>query len=433
MATVLIDNVFLLPMDGRGGVEHARVLVEGSQIVYAGPQGPLPEGFSPELTIDGRGGVVLPGLVNCHTHAAMTLLRGYADDLPLRRWLAEAVWPVEERMEEEDIYWGTLLACVEMIRGGVTAFADMYFFMEAAARAVERSGLRASLSRGLIGSGPGAEKGLRENRELAQKWHGAAGGRITVMLGPHAPYTCPPAYLAQVAEASAELGVGVHIHLAETLTEIKEIKEKYGTTPVDLLARTGLLDRPVLAAHCVHLDREDIAILAAKKVAVAHNPESNMKLGSGIAPVPGLLAAGVLVGLGTDGAASNNDLDLFGEMRSAALVAKVASLDPTVLPASRVLHMATAGGAAALGLSGCGVLAPGSRADLILVNFHQPHLTPQHDPAAHLVYAARASDVVLTMVDGRILQRDGCCTTIDEEEVMARAAERAARLVEGSR
>ncbi|HUW63510.1 MAG TPA: amidohydrolase [Spirochaetia bacterium] len=429
MGTVLINNVFLLPMDGRGVVEDAQVLVSGSSIVYAGSAGPLPEGFVPERTIDGQGGVVMPGLVNCHTHAAMTLLRSYADDLPLMRWLNEAVWPLEDRMEGEDIYWGTLLCCLEMIRGGVTTFADMYFFMDEAARAVERSGLRASLSRGLIGNGPTAEKGLVESRELVQRWHGAADGRITVMLGPHAPYTCPPSYLARVIELSGELGVGIHIHLAETLAEVTEIKEKYGTTPVDLMLKTGLFERPVLAAHCVHLTPDDIAVLAAHKVGVAHNPESNMKLGSGIAPVNALLQAGVRVGIGTDGAASNNDQDIFGEMRSAALLAKVAALDPTVLPAPQVLHMATAGGAAALGLAGTGVLAPGYRADLILVNIHQPHLTPRHDLAAHLVYAARAADVILTMVDGSILWADGRFTTLDPEEVMAQANKRAGRLV----
>lgn len=430
MAKILITNIFLLPMDGRGVVRNAQVMVDGPTIVYAGPAegSPVgPEGF--ERIIDGHGGVVLPGLVNCHTHAAMTLLRSYADDLPLMRWLSEAVWPLEDRMEGEDIYWGTLLGCLEMIRGGVTSFADMYFFMDDAARAVERCGLRAVLSRGLIGNGPTAQKGLDESRELAAKWHGAADGRITVMLGPHAPYTCPPEYLAKVIELSAQLDLGIHIHLAETLAEIAEIKEKYKTTPVDLMLKTGLFDRPVLAAHCVHLTPDDINILAANNVGVAHNPESNMKLGSGIAPVGAMLAAGVRVGIGTDGAASNNDQDLFGEMRSAALLAKVAALDPTVLPAAQVLHMATRGGAEALGLTGAGVLSPGCKADLILVDIHQPHLTPLHDLTAHLVYAARASDVVLTMVDGCILWEQGRFTTLDGEEVMARVNERTARLV----
>lgn len=429
MGTILIDNISLLPMDGRPPVAKARVLVNEATISYAGPAADCPESIVPDETIDGRGGVVLPGLVNCHTHAAMTLLRGYADDLPLMRWLTEAVWPVEERLTGEDVYWGTLLACLEMIAGGVTTFADMYFFMDDVARAVESSGMRASLSRGLIGNGPGAEKGLAEGAELVRKWHRAGDGRITVMLGPHAPYTCPPSYLERVAGMSADLGVGIHIHLAETRTEVAEIREKYGATPVEAVARTGLLDRPVLAAHCVHPAGGDLAILAAKKVAVAHCPESNMKLGSGIAPVKALLEAGVPVGLGTDGAASNNDQDLFGEMRAAALLAKVAQGDPTVLPAHRVLEMATSDGAAALGLTGVGAIAPGNRADLILVDFQRPHLTPRHDVAAHLVYAARSADVALTMVDGRILWRDGRFTTLDAEGIMAEAGRRAARLV----
>lgn len=428
---LLIKGVTVVPVTGPEEViPDGAVAVKEGEIVYVGPAGGVPENFRADKILGGPGMVALPGLVNAHTHAAMSLFRSYADDLPLMKWLEEAIWPLEQKLIAEDIYWGTLLACAEMLLGGTTTFADMYFFMDRVAAAVEKSGIRACLSRGLIGIIPNAEKALKESREFIREWHGKANGRITCMLGPHAPYTCPPDYLRKVMALAAELGVGIHIHLAETRQEVERIQKEYGRSPVALMAEIGLLDFPVLAAHCVHLSPEDIATLAAKGTAVAHNPESNMKLASGVAPVTKLLEAGVTVALGTDGPASNNNLDMFEEMRSAALLQKVATENPEALPAYTVLEMATLGGARALGLGDkIGSLEPGKRADIILLNLRRPHLYPPHDVVAHIVYAARAGDVDTVVVDGQVVVEAGRLLTLDLDAVLDNACQCALRLV----
>ncbi len=431
MSKILIQGPAVITMEGPGRIyEDGEIAVSGDSIVSAGPRGSAPEGFVARKVIDGSGMVALPGLVNCHTHAAMTLLRSYADDMPLMKWLNEKIWPVENRLRPEDVYWGTMLCCLEMIKSGTTAFADMYFEMDRVARAVEQSGMRASLARGMVGVGPDARKAIDESLSFVREWHGAAGGRIKVMFGPHAPYTCPPEYLQQVTELAADYNVGIHIHVAETKDEVEQIHANYHKSPVKHLQATGLFKVPVLAAHCVHVDEEDIEILAAEKVKVAHCPESNMKLASGISPVTGLLKAGVLVGLGTDGAASNNNLDLLEEMRTAALLQKVATGDPMVLPAYETLQMATWKGAQALGLSGVGQLKAGMKADVILVNYQRPHLCPRHDLVADLVYAAQSADVETVIINGEVVMEDRTVLTMDEEEVMAGARHCALRLVE---
>jgi len=431
MSKILIQGPAVITMEGPGRIyEDGEIAVSGDSIVSAGPRGSAPEGFVARKVIDGSGMVALPGLVNCHTHAAMTLLRSYADDMPLMKWLNEKIWPVENRLRPEDVYWGTMLCCLEMIKSGTTAFADMYFEMDQVARAVEQSGMRASLARGMVGVGPDARKAIDESLSFVREWHGAAGGRIKVMFGPHAPYTCPPEYLQQVTELAADYNVGIHIHVAETKDEVEQIYANYNKSPVKHLQATGLFKVPVLAAHCVHVDEEDIEILAAEKVKVAHCPESNMKLASGISPVAGLLKAGVLVGLGTDGAASNNNLDLLEEMRTAALLQKVAAGDPMVLPAYETLQMATWKGAQALGLSGVGQLKAGMKADVILVNYQRPHLCPRHDLLANLVYAAQSADVETVIINGEVVMEDRRVLTLDEEEIMAGARHCALRLVE---
>ena len=322
MSRLLIKDCIVVPMekraDDKGDLYYpGEIAIEGSFIRHVGRPGTIGADFRPDRVLDGRGLVALPGLVNAHTHAAMTLLRGYADDLPLMQWLEEKIWPLEGKLNSKDVYWGTKLATLEMLRAGITAFADMYFFMEDAARAVEESGIRACLSRGLIGLGDQPEKGLEENIDLIEKWHQQAHGRITVMLGPHAPYTCPPAYLKKVLKIAEEYQVGLHIHLAETEEEVRRIEGQYGKRPVELMEEVGLFQRQVLAAHCVHVNEKEIQILADARVGVVHNPESNMKLASGIAPVPEMIQAGIEVALGTDGAASNNNLEIFGEMSAA--------------------------------------------------------------------------------------------------------------------
>ncbi|MEW6448016.1 MAG: amidohydrolase [Bacillota bacterium] len=428
---ILIKGVTVIPVTGADKIiRDGAVAVQDGEIVYVGPSGGVPEGFDEAEVYGGPDMVALPGFVNAHTHAAMTLFRSYADDLPLMKWLEDSIWPLEAKLSGEDVYWGTLLACAEMLLGGTTTFADMYFFMDRVAAAVKECGIRASLSRGLIGVAPNGQRALTESREFIREWHGKADGRITCMLGPHAPYTCPPEYLKKVVSLAEELGVGVHIHVAETKQEIDVIYQQHGCSPVVLLERTGLLDLPVLAAHCVHLSAEDIEILAKKGTAVAHSPESNMKLASGIAPVTKLLGAGVTVGVGTDGAASNNNLDMLEEMRAAALLQKVANNDPEALPAYTALEMATIGGARALGLGDIiGTIEAGKRADIILLNLRKPHLYPPHDIVAHVVYAAQAGDVDTVIVDGNVLVEAGWLRTVDTETVMDNARRCALRLV----
>ncbi|MDI3279905.1 MAG: amidohydrolase [Bacillota bacterium] len=447
MGRILITGGTVITADEEGRVfAPGDVAVDGEVIVYVGPplaregavedagaagpaSGTLPAGWRPERIIAAQGRLVLPGLINAHTHAAMTLLRGYAEDLPLMVWLQEKIFPAEARLTEEDIYWGTLLAQLEMIRSGTTAFADMYFGMAMVARAVEESGLRASLARGLIGISSEGERALEEAVSLVRSWHGAAGGRIRCLLGPHAPYTCPPAYLKKVMAEASKLGVGLHIHLAETREECEESRKSTGKSQIENLEELGFFELPVLAAHCVHLEPGDREILARRGVAVAHNPTSNLKLGNGIAPVAELLEAGVTVALGTDGAASNNDLDLFEELRLAALLQKGRTGDPAALPAAQAVSLATRMGAQALGLAGVvGELAPGRQADLILVRADSPRLTPVHDPLAAVVYAAHGDDVELTMVAGRVLYEGGRFLTLDEERIRREVERRAARL-----
>ncbi len=425
MSKIVIRNVDIITMTGEQNVIiGGEIAIEGNKLLFVGEKGSIPGDFIPEIEIDGSGTVAMPGFVNCHTHAAMTLLRGYADDLPLMEWLNNKIWPIEDKMLPEDIYYGSLLACLEMIKSGTTTFVDMYASMDQVAKAAEQSGLRAVLSRGLIGAAPNALQALEESKEFIKKHHNTANGRITTMLGPHAPYTCPPDYLEKVTEAAEELGVGIHIHLAETLTEHQDIVKQYGKTPIKHTADIGLFKYHTIAAHCVHVDDQDIQILAENNVGVAHNPESNMKLASGIAPVQKMLNAGVKVGLGTDGASSNNNLDMLEEMRTAALLHKVANMDPTVMPAYTALEMATFSGAKVLGMDGeIGQLKPGLKADVILVNFKAPHLYPHHDCCAHIVYAAQSADVQTVIIDGELVMQDRKVLTIDEEEVLNKAAE----------
>lgn len=426
---ILLDNIGLIPMsEEKRYVKNGYLIVEGQFIKEIGT-GSAPAGDY-ERIIDGRDRVALPGFVNSHTHAAMTLLRGYADDMPLMDWLENKIWPLEAKLSADDVYWGTMLAISEMLKSGTVCFADMYFFMDAAARAVENSGIRAVLSRGMVGVGPENEIAFSESRDMVEKWHGACNGRITCMLGPHAPYTCPPDYLERVMQLSDELEVGLHIHIAETKNELEDIGRTYGSSPVVHLDRLGLFERQVLAAHCVHVNCADIEILAAKQVGVAHNPESNMKLASGIAPVQQMLEAGIPVALGTDGASSNNNLDMLQEMRSASFLQKVHLMDSTAIPAWQALQMATTNGARALGLGDkIGQLKPGYKADLIIMSMKEPNMLPVYDPVSNIVYSAQAADVETVIVDGNILMENRVIKAFDEEEVLFRVKECARRLV----
>ncbi|ADY56596.1 5-methylthioadenosine/S-adenosylhomocysteine deaminase [Syntrophobotulus glycolicus DSM 8271] len=430
MAKYLIRGM-VLPMTGEHDFyPQGEIAVENDFIISVGPRGSKPDGFEPDQILDLQNDVIMPGLINTHTHAAMTMLRGYADDMPLMPWLEKKVWPFEEKLQGEDVYWGSKLAFAEMIKSGTTAMADMYFFMEDVARAVIDTGIRAVLARGIVALEK--ETGLRSlknNIELFEKYHGAGAGRIKVYFGPHAPYTCPGDVLRTVKKEADRLGTGIHIHLAETLTEVETIKEKYGLSPAKWLEQLDFFGGPVLAAHCVHLDEEEMDILRKNDVAVAHNPESNMKLNSGAAPVKALLDRGILVGIGTDGTSSNNDLDMFSEIRTASFLQKLVS-GPEALPAYTVLKMATVDGAKALGLDKVGMLKPGYKADLISVDFDQPHFYPRFSVVSHLVYCAKGNDVRTVMVDGCLLMADRQLFKIDQKEVCTETENRAKRIAE---
>ena len=428
---ILIKNCSIITMIEPDDVYSVgQIEIEGDRIAYAGTVRDTDVKF--DKVIDGSGMVALPGLINSHTHSSMSLMRGYGDDMPLMKWLKERIWPVEEGLTGEDVYWGAMLSIAEMLRSGTTAFADMYFFMEEVARAVSETGIRADLSIGMVSVSGDWKERIQNCKSFFSEWNGEAEGRINVSLGPHAPYTCVPDFLALVSDLAGELGAKIHIHLAETLDEVRQIKENYGKTPIEYARDAGLFEHRVLGAHCVHLTDDDMRIMKEYGVNAVHNPQSNMKLASGIAPVPAMLRAGLPVALGTDGASSNNNLDMIEEMRAASFLHKVNTMDPTVLPAYQGLEMATKNGAAVLGLDEeIGQIALGKKADIILVDFHKPHLCPRHDPAAHLVYAAQPSDVKTVIVDGKIIMEDRRVLTMDEEKVMYEAARCTKRLVSG--
>ncbi len=368
---------------------------------------------------DGSNRVYLPGLVNTHGHAAMSLLRGYSDDVSLQVWLEEKMWPIENAWGAEDIKWGTLLSIMEMIRGGTTTFVDMYSFMEEVAAVVDSSGMRGCLARGVIGLCPPdiQTAKLDEATAFAKAWHGKANGRITTMMSPHAPYTCPPDYIERIVAASKELNLPIHIHLSETAREVQGHINQYGKRPVAHLNELGVFDRPTLVAHAVHVTQEEIELFAAKGVHVSHNPGSNLKLASGIAPVPAMLKAGVRVSLGTDSSASNNNLDLFEEMRLAALLHKGVSGDPTAVPATAALRMGTIEGAKSIWIEDIGCLQPGMKADFIALDANQAHFQPQSDWISHIVYSANANDVTDVWVDGKQLMSNRVLLTVDEERI----------------
>lgn len=426
MAKILLKSVEYLASEGI--VKKADIAIEGSKILKIGSIKPE---WQPDKIIDCTNKLAIPGLVNTHTHAAMTLFRSYADDMQLMDWLQTKIWPAEANLTADDVYWGTQLAIAEMIKSGTTTFADMYFFMPEVAKAVEDTGIRAVLSRGMAGVAPTAQQALQESEEFYQQFNHSAEGRITVMLGPHAPYTCPPDYLDKVVSLAQKLGSEIHIHLSETIGEVEECKAKYGKSPIALMDELGVLDCGVLAAHCVHVSAEDIILMKKKNVRVAHNPGSNMKLASGVAPVPEMLKAGLCVGLGTDGAASNNNLDMLEEIRLAALLHKVNNNDPLAIPAKTAVALATEHGAKAVGLGNTvGKLAEGFKADIALFDMNKLHWYPRHDRLSLLTYSAAASDVDTVIINGKIVLENKQLTTIDEERLIEEVNRRGLRLVQ---
>lgn len=427
-STVLIKDATVVTMNDQNEViEKGNILIENNHITSV-TNADLNTASTAEV-ISGQGKVVIPGLINAHNHAAMSLFRSYADDYPLMEWLEKKIFPAEARLEPEDIYWGAQLAMLEMIRGGTTTFVDMYFYMEQTARACLESGMRAMLSQVFIGENavPGFNS-LEDVKSFTEQWNNAAGGRINTILGPHAPYTCSPEFLQKVLKATEDTRPLIHIHLSESRHEVDQSLEQYGKTPVAVMQEIGMFERKVLAAHCVHITDEDIEILSDNKVGIAHNPGSNMKLGNGVAPLTKLINKNALVGLGTDGPASNNNLDMFEEIRLATLLQKVINESPVSINAEQALALATCSGAKALKRDDIGVIEAGKKADLTIIDFNQPHLQPEGDPIANIVYSAAASDVETVIVDGKILFNQGEFLTLDREKIIHEANRRAKRL-----
>jgi len=364
----------------------------------------------------------MPGLINAHTHAAMTCFRGLADDLPLSVWLNDHIFPAEKKISGEWVYQGTLLACAEMILGGTTTFCDMYLFEDQVARAAHEAGMRALVGE-VIYDFPSPnyglpEQGLSFTKDLIRTWE--KDPLVSVAVEPHAVYTCTPSLLRACSEIAEEFQAPMIIHLSESQDEVRLVKELYGASPVVHMEKLGLLTEQLIADHCVVLDDGEMDLLAERGVSVVHNPESNMKLASGVAPVVELLARGVVVGLGTDGCASNNNLDMFAEMDTAAKLHKVHRLDPTVMEAKTVTQLAIKGGSRVLGLERqVGSLEPGKKADIIGLDLERPHLTPLYNIHSHLVYAASAADVTLTVINGRVVMRNREVFSLDVERVMA--------------
>lgn len=431
---LLISGDFVLTFnEGKEILENGVVAVASEEIVAVENSSDLGKEIKAKEELDASGCLVMPGLTNLHTHAAMTCFRGLADDLPLQEWLHGYIFPAEAtHVSEESVYWGTLLAVVEMIKSGTTTFCDGYFFEDGAARAVTASGIRAVVGQGVVDFPAPGIPDPRINLKAAEafvfRWQGKS-PRLVPSIFCHSPYACSPETLIGAKDICREHEILFQIHLAETQTELEETQQRYGHRPVDHLRNLGLLDAHTLCHHAVIVNDEEIELLASSGVGVSHNPESNMKLASGVAPLPKMLAAGAKVGLGTDGCASNNNLDIFQEMDTAAKIHKVHQGDPALSSAFQVAAMATNGGAAALGMSQVlGSLEPGKKADLIIIDLNQPHLTPMYDPCSHLVYAARGADVRDVIIDGSIVMRERQLLAVDEQEVMSKVREIAAAI-----
>jgi len=374
-----------------------------------------PEGFSAEKTIFGSGKMLIPGFVNAHTHASMTIFRNCADDLLFNDWLFGRIMPMEDNLNGDDCYWGTMLAIMEMLRTGTTSFIDMYYFTDYCARAILESGIRAVYSRGMAGDLATGEQKLRETLEEYDRWKGH--DNLGFMLAPHAPYTCDEGFQREVATEAKRRGLAINTHLSESLAEIDTIRERYGCSPIELFDKNGLLTDTTVAAHCVHVSDSDIELMAKRGVCVVTNPVSNLKLANGVAPVPKMLKAGVTVALGTDGAASNNSLNMFRELSMLTVLHKGINHDAQAISAREGFSIATRNGAMAIGRNDIGEIKPGNTADLVIINLDHPNMQPINNPVAALAYSANGSEVETVIVDGRILMENKDFLTIDADKV----------------
>lgn len=409
-------------------IEDAEILIEDQLIVYAGKRSEAPA-FEADETIDGHGALAMPGLCNMHTHTPMTLLRSIGSDLPLDRWLNEAIFPVEKHLTDDAVRAGTDLGILEMLRFGTTSFNDMYMHMDMEAEAVRDSGMRALLGHGVVDFDESCAD-LLPNIALIEKWNHAADDRIRVALAPHSEGATTQKVMEKIRDAAEAYKVPVHVHVSETKLDFDGSLERRGLTPPQYLEKLGMLEFPVLAAHCVWFTDEDIELFARRGTVILHNPVSNLKLASGIAPISKMLKAGCKVALGTDGVASNNNLNLWEEIKLMPMLQKGTTLDPTVVSPAQTIAAATSVGAKGMGYENLGLLKAGYLADLILVNVSEPHMLPCNDMESNLVYSVQGSDVCMTMVNGKVLYHNGVYTTLDAKLVMERAHKEAALLLE---
>ncbi|WFA09932.1 amidohydrolase [Tissierella sp. Yu-01] len=427
--SILIKNVDILSMDGKKEIiEGTNIYITDSKIEHIGE---LRTDIDVEKVVDGNNKLAMPGLINAHTHMGMSLLRNYADDLPLFDWLSNKIWPIEANMNPEDIYWGSLLSMVEMIQSGTTTFCDMYIMMDEVGKGAEESGMRAMLTRGM-----GEDKNdptfskLNEARDLYKEWHGKASGRIRTMVAPHAPYTCSNKFLLKTMELAQELNTGIHIHLSETKKEVEDSYNLHGKSPIEHMDDLGLFNHHTLAAHCVHVNDKDIEIMENKNVYPVNNPGSNLKLASGFAPVDKMLKKGIKVSLGTDGASSNNNLNMFEEINLAAIINKAVNLDAVSVPAIKSIEMATVNGAYALDwYDEIGSLEVGKKADIILIDLDKPHLYPRYNLISSIAYSTQGSDVDTVIIDGKVIMEKRIIKTVDVEKVMYMADKQAKSLI----
>ncbi len=415
MGIVLKDILAILPNGEKDEVRKTCIYIEGNRIAAVGEK---PKGFREDKVIDGQDRLVIPGLINCHTHSYMAFMRNVADDLSFMDWLFGTIDPIEQQMTDEDTYWGACLAIIEMVKSGTTCFNDMQMNIHQTTRAVKESGMRAVISRGLIGSGHDEAGQMRLRQAYEERDAAKDCDRLSFMLGPHAPYTCDDGFMRVVSEEAKKNGMRIHVHLSESVSEIEQIREKYGLTPIEMADRNGLFDVPAIAAHCVQVTDEDIAILKGKKVSVVTNPASNMKLGNGFAPIGKMVEMGVNVCLGTDGAASNNSLNMFRELGLLTLIHKGVNKTPQCISAREGFRIATINGAKALGLEEeTGSIEAGKKADLAILDLNTPSLTPRNNLIAGLSYSANGSEVETVIIDGKIVMEDRKVLTMDEELV----------------
>lgn len=424
---ILIKNISLLPMTEEKVIDNTNIFIEDGKIKYIGDN---TENLEINRVIDGQNKLAMPGLINAHTHVGMSLLRNYADDLPLFEWLSERIWPVEDNLTAEDVYWGSLLSMVEMIESGTTTFCDMYFFMDEVGKAAEKIGMRSVLTRGMVEDKKNPDKSLIESEELFNNWNNKNDGMFKVLIAPHAPYTCSTEFLVKCLNLAKKLNTGIHIHLSETDKEVEDSINEFGKSPIKRLNDLGIFDVHTVGAHCVSLSDEDINIIKEKNLYPVNNPGSNLKLASGFAPIDKMLKEGIPVALGTDGSSSNNNLNMFEEINLAAIINKAVNLDAVSVSAYDALKMATINGAKALGIEDkVGTIEEGKQADIILIDLDKSHLYPRHNLISAMSYSAQGSDVDTVIINGNIIMENRKIKSVDVEEVKYMAEKLAKDLI----